>query len=219
VPEVSVKNKDTLVIGDRGFIGQKVREKLCCDGIDRKNNISSEIIYNQTPIKGIKYIIFCAGQASVPYSKENPIGDLYLNTLSVLEMIELYPKAKFIFLSSINVLNPETPYAVSKLAAEQYVGILTHKPLILRLTNVIDKDHGLLAELEKADPIIVYGDRKKDFIHVNKVVNFIIGNYKYETGIQVVGSGKWTSIKSVAEKIAKRRNVKIIYKKLKELNV
>jgi len=204
--------KDTLVVGDLGFIGQKVREKLDCLGMDLKRG---ENISFHTPIRGIKYVIHCAGQPSVPFSRKCPVHDLVSNVVNTLELIRLYPNAKFTFLSSINVLNLDSPYAVSKQAAECYLNILTKKPLILRITNVIDKDHGIIAELANSNPIVVYGDRKKDFIQVDKVVNFICGNYKWEKGTHVVGSGKLTSIKSVAERIAEKMNKKIIYKDIK----
>jgi UDP-glucose 4-epimerase len=84
-------------------------------------------------------IFYLAGRASVPFSVEDPVGDLDGNTRDVVRVLDVlrrvdippvlvYASSAAVYGSSTEPLmdeqhakNPLSPYGVSKLAAEQYV--------------------------------------------------------------------------------------------------
>lgn len=80
-------------------------------------------------------VLYLAANGDPAASARDPMGDLRLNTLAVLTFVEHCPVPHLVYLSSGAVydglggvvtpasrVNPRLPYAISKLAAEQYIG-------------------------------------------------------------------------------------------------
>ncbi len=127
---------------------------------------------------------------------------------------------------------PLSCYGVSKLASEHYIRLYQDKglkPTTLRLFNVYGANQNLdnlrqgmirifLAQLIRGDKVIVKGsgDRFRDFIHVNDVVDFISGIIGREDaigGVFNVGTGIKTTVNELLDKMIRISGIKkeIIY--------
>ena len=132
-----------------------------------------------------------------------------------------------------DVPKPISPYGASKLSAEAlciaYNKTYGLRSTCLRYFNVYgprqlyNKYSGVITiftnQALRGEDITIYGDGKqtRDFIHVKDVVdaNLLIANCKHAYGLVFnVGTGKETSIKSLALKIIKivGADIKIVYK-------
>ncbi len=201
-------------------------------------------------ISRIDVVINLAAIVSVPYSMEHPREVFEVNTLSVLNIINamrrynvsklihistcaIYGEAKYLPIDEEHPKNPLSPYAVSKLAAEELIKIYSReygfKAIILRLFNVYGPRQGggeysgvikiFIERLLKGKPPVIYGDglQTRDFIYVDDVSSIIIKALEYEPDenyiILNVGSGKAVRIKDLADKLIKMINpgIKPIY--------
>ncbi|MFX1391990.1 MAG: NAD-dependent epimerase/dehydratase family protein [Promethearchaeota archaeon] len=191
-----------------------------------------------------------AAFASVIDSIDNPFlcNDININgTLNILESARSNNVKTIVFASSAAVYGetetlpvreimkpvPISPYAVSKLACENYLytyfklyGLNT---ISLRYMNVygprqdLSPDTGVITKWIKNiynnDDLIIYGDgeQTRDFIHINDVVNanIIAGTIKNISGdFFNIGTGISTTINELANlmiKICGRNNIKIKY--------
>jgi len=176
-------------------------------------------------------VFHLAAQGSVPRSIANPNMTIHNNvciTSHALWLSHLYPVRKFVYASSASVygtaglsikiesqlLEPENPYAVSKLAAEKLVKVFSKiynlPTTSLRFFNVFGPDQGMksgysavipswLRAIERGEPLIVYGSgqQRRDFTYVSNVVeacmlaasasNKILGE-EYNVGCDVLTS-------------------------------
>lgn len=156
-------------------------------------------------LKGVDYVLHQAALGSVPRSIENPVETNEVNvtgTLNLLHQAKAAGVKRFVFASSSSVygntpslpkrenmpLQPLSPYAASKLAAEHYALIFFHVyrlPVVcLRYFNVFGPRQNPLSQyaaviprfidafLRNKNPI-VYGDgeQTRDFTYVENVVS------------------------------------------------
>jgi UDP-glucose 4-epimerase len=128
-------------------------------------------------------------------------------------------------------LNPESPYAVSKLAAENYIKLFHDiyglETIILRYMNVYGprarKNQGVISifinRLLKNKSPVIYGDGEetRDFINVQEVAdaNILAVSSKKAVGeIINIGSGIPTSIHQIAnfvQEATNKKHIKLIY--------
>ena len=180
--------------------------------------------------EGMESVFHLAGIANVPYSIQNPGATHEVNatgTLNVLRASLEARVAKVIFASSCAVygnplktpiaedhpMNPMSPYAASKIAAEGYLrafaGSFGLESVCLRLFNVYGPRQpegdfgGVIAKFasmiaEGASPVI-YGDGEqvRDFVYVEDVVEAFLRALNGLGGAEVynIGSGKAFSVK------------------------
>lgn len=194
--------------------------------------------------KNTDHILHQAARRSVPASLKEPMeyNDVNINgTLNLLEAARKHDIKSFVFASSSSVYgevkesdlpqketmvpSPLSPYALTKLAGEQYLNIYYKlyglKTVSLRYFNVFgprqdpNSQYAVVIPLfikalaEKKQPVI-YGDGKqsRDFTYVKNVVN---GNIlamkakKDDIGGQVfnIANGNSISINELLEKIKK----------------
>jgi UDP-glucose 4-epimerase len=195
----------------------------------------SQIVKNC--VRGIAAVIHLAAITSVPYSVENPGLTHKTNVTGTLNLLKSSIKEKvrrFVFISSCAVygeplhlpideqhpLNPISPYAKSKLEAEQlcldYHKAYSQGSVILRLFNVYGPRQGtndysgviirFINRIMQNLPPVIYGDglQTRDFINVQDVVTAILnamGNTDANAEAFNVGSGKPTTIRELAETI------------------
>jgi UDP-glucose 4-epimerase len=204
-------------------------------------------------VKDIDAVFHEAAFVDVALSIKNPTLTNEVNvagTLNILKASSDLGVKRFIYASSGAVygstlrpqkrengtLNPISPYGVSKLAAENYVGLFNHlygmETVSLRYFNVYGPRQsfnfrsaygGVIAlcinRLLKNIPPIIYGDgeQTRDFVYVQDVVeaNILALNTKDAIGETFnVGSGTSTSINQIAEllkEITNKENLHNIY--------
>lgn len=214
-----------LVTGHMGFIGthlcKLLSKKHDITGIDlQEGNSTRDDITRYSAVEGEDYdvVIHTAAQVSVPKSVANPKYDAITNIFGTLNIIEQFPNAKFVYLSTAGLYGegmnhkeddpicPTSPYGLSKFTGEQYVRLLTKDALILRLANVIGPgergEPNVMQIFERESIITMLGDglQTRDFVHVDIVCKAIkLGLEKNLSGVYNIGTGKSKKLIDVAE--------------------
>jgi UDP-glucose 4-epimerase len=207
----------------------------------------------RSAVKDIDAVFHEAAFVDVALSIENPILTNEVNvtgTLNILKASSDLGVKRFVYASSAAVygstlkrqkredetLNPTSPYGVSKLAAENYVGLFNHlygiETVSLRYFNVYGPRQsfnirsaygGVIAlcvnRLLRNIPPIIYGDgeQTRDFVYVQDVVeaNMLALSTKDAVGETFnLGSGTSTSINQIAEllkEITSKENLHNVY--------
>ena len=240
---------DNLSAGTKGNLNPKAKfynVDICSPKI-------SQIFKKEKP----KTVFHYAAQSRIKKSVENPIKDARINILGSLNLIQNFIKSSpgniqnknFVFASSVAVygktnivptpetclMNPLSPYGISKLTTERYLSyyykVFGLPYISLRMGNVYGprqdpkSEAGIVAIffgkiLSKEQPII-NGDGKQtcDFVYVNDVIRAnILALNKKQIGIFNVGTAKETSINelfNVLKKITKF-NVQKIHRPAKQ---
>jgi UDP-glucose 4-epimerase len=192
----------------------------------------------QKLFKGIDYVFHLAAIASVPRSIEAPQLSHEVNvvgTQNVLIAARDNQAKKVVNASSCAIygdapglpkredmpVNPLSPYAVTKLAAEEHCQIFQkvyHLPTVsLRFFNVFGPRQNPDSEYAAAIPrfikiksqgkaINIYGDGKatRDYIYVkDAVAAFLLAAESDASGIYNIGGGKSTTVNELAELIGR----------------
>ena len=149
-----------LVVGISGFMGRNVLEYAPKDvEITGVYNRSEDIVAFAKKVRKNTILVQCdltefsqiknvakkigtsfdcclyfAGNVDVPLSKKDPVQDLRLNVIALINLLQNISIKRFVLLSTAGVydglsrkitgkdaLNPTVPYCLSKLMAEQYV--------------------------------------------------------------------------------------------------
>jgi UDP-glucose 4-epimerase len=190
----------------------------------------------QKLFKGITYVFHEAAIASVPQSLENPLASHEVNvtgTLNVLLAARDNKVKKVVYASSCAIYgneptlpkredmapDPQSPYAVNKLAAEYYCEVF-HRvyglpTVALRYFNVYgprqDPDSQYAAVIPKfiqkaldGKAPVIYGDgeQSRDFVFVKDVVaaNLLAADSK-ANGVFNIGTGESISMNALADTI------------------
>jgi UDP-glucose 4-epimerase len=173
-----------------------------------EGDVAEEGTYLRLGATRFNVIYHVAAQASNAISLREPLRDLAANQQATLRLLEHARKTgseRFIFTSSMSVygdaanfpteemepLRPRTPYALHKVASEEYLRIYAAefglRPTVFRLyttyghgQNLDNLDQGLLsiylAYLIRGEPILVKGslERQRDIVHVSDVVGALV---------------------------------------------
>lgn len=148
-------------------------------------------------------MVVLAAQTSVTRSCTDPLKDARTNILGLINVVELclqlgvpyilfsssaavYGESRRLPISEMDVINPQSPYAVSKLAGELYLKNLAQSAgvttCIMRFSNVFgprqrsDGEAGVVSifadHFARSQRVRVYGDgsQTRDFIYVGDVV-------------------------------------------------
>lgn len=188
----------------------------------------------QELFQGADYVFHQGALPSVPQSIESPLAsnDVNVNgTLKVLLAARDNGVRKVIYASSSAVygdgailpqsedgsLDPQSPYAVSKLAGEYYCRVFQEiyglPTVCLRYFNVygprceLDSQYaavipGFISRVSRGEPPIIYGDgeQTRDFVFVNDVVEAnILAVHTDVNGIFNIGSGESITINQLAK--------------------
>lgn len=213
---------------------------------DLQNKEQIETLLNQ--IGPITTVFHLSAISFVPQSIQDPLTCFKVNTDSVIMFTELLHKyygknLKFVFISSSEVygppcylpidekhpLNPQNPYAISKLTSDLYCQYLNRNSLlstiIVRPFNhsgagqseqfVLSNFAKQFVEIEKGikKPVLQVGniEVERDFLHVSDVVQaYEILAQRGESGeVYNLCSGKPYSIKQVIEILQKKTGITI----------
>jgi UDP-glucose 4-epimerase len=214
-------------------------------------DISEDTVVEVLANEKIEAIIHLAAQASVPLSVKEPIYDMNINIKGTLNMLSLAERLKvkaFVFASTAAVygnqtvlpinedtlLYPETPYGISKLAAEYYIKSICNQHninyTILRFANVYgpkqsDQGEGgvvkiFCEQLLKNNRPTIFGDglQTRDFIYVEDIASATIKALNGKNETMNVSTNSEVSINDIYELIQKACKTKItpIYSDVRE---
>jgi nucleoside-diphosphate-sugar epimerase len=153
----------------------------------------------------IDICIFLVANTDVPFSMKNPLSDLNINSVTLLNLFNRIKCKRLIFFSSgavyignkglvspKTVLNPDIPYSISKLASENYVKYLKRIHIINEY--IILRFYGAYGPYELTRKIFrklidnFYYDQKNEFTIYGNGKNLIDAMYIDDTilGIQKV---------------------------------
>lgn len=195
-------------------------------------------------VQNVDAVFHEAALVDVPLSIKNPLlfNDVNLiGTLNLLKACLDSTVKRFIFASSAavygdskpakkrenTVCKPISPYAVSKLAGENYVRIFNElyglETVSLRYFNVYGPRqfagssynaviNAFISRVLNGQPPIIYGDGKqtRDFVHVDDVVsaNMLALKNKNAVGeVFVIASGTAISVDGLAKRLQKITNI------------
>jgi len=202
-------------------------------------------------LEDVEVIYHLAAVTSVPYSVENPEVTYDVNVIGTTNLLEMCLRSnsmeRFIYVSTCAVygepkylpidekhpINPVSPYAATKLAAEhscrEFQEMNGLKIAILRPFNVYgqrqrsDEFGGVIASfienLRNRKPLVIYGDgsQTRDFIHVEDAVRAFMSVMNRESAIGRafnIASGVSASINQLVQlliKIFGAKNVRLQY--------
>lgn len=192
---------------------------------------SKEIV--EEAVKNIDVVFHLAAHIGNVKSLENPTIDAEINSIGAINLLEAARKAnveRIVYSSSAAIFgelltmpidedhpqNPDSPYGVSKLAAEKYMlayarlyGITT---VCLRYFNVYGINQRYDAygnvipifanRLMTGRPITIYGtgEQTRDFVNVKDVAraNYLAATRATQTGVFNLGSGSSITINTLA---------------------
>ena len=180
-------------------------------------------------------IVHLAAQPGVRISVEDPVRTHDVNTRGTLNVLEVAKKLKcrkVVFASSssvygdksliqseqpsleTDVLNPISPYGVSKMMCEHYLRVYHElyglEYVALRYFTVygprIRPDLAVSKFIKSAyanEPIQIYGDGSKtrDYTYVGDVVDATIKSITYGSGVYNIGGGNLATVNQLANKI------------------
>ena len=224
--------KTALITGATGYIGSHVTKTLydygfhvtALDFDEYKNDITNychnliikDIRYDQLNTSEYDVVVHLAGLISVNESMLIPTEYYKTNLFGTINVLENVKYKKFIFASTAGCFDPISPYAKSKLAAEDVIRQIAKNYTIFRFFNVagnngIFKQYGdsthlirVAAEVAsgKRQSLTIFGDDYstldgtciRDYVHVQDLSNAIlnaaldesINNMPYEC----IGSSK-----------------------------
>ena len=202
--------------------------------------------------QNVSYVFHLAAIPSVPRSIENPLSSHDVNatgTLNVLLAAKDNKVKKVIYASSSSVYgdtptlpkrenmppNPQSPYAVTKLAGEYYCQVFYEvfalPTICLRYFNVYGTRQDpssqyaaviprFIDRLSRGEPPIIFGDgeQTRDFTFVKDAAEAnILATESDATGVFNVGTGRRVSINELARLITRLmdKDSKPIYQKLR----
>ena len=213
-------------------------------GLDLKNGFDLTNWESVRNIRKVDVIIHLAARVFVPDSYNSPREFFSNNIISTLNMLELCKRytAKMIYISSyvygipqylpIDEKHPVSafnPYCQSKLIGEQlcesYNRDFCVPVIIFRPFNIYgpgQNDNFLIPliqkQIKKTGKISLKDPRpKRDFIHINDVVNAYCKAIEYKSNFEILnlGSGVSYSVEEVAEILARKagKNIPIEFSK------
>jgi UDP-glucose 4-epimerase len=232
-----------LITGNSGYIGSHLsqilinRKDLILHGLDKNKpavnlagHITQDISLNTEWNIDDEYdcVIHLAAEVAVGRSVFNPTLYYLTNTLGTLNILKKIKTKNFIFASTGSAAGMNSPYSISKKAAEEIVDQYCRENdipyTIFRFYNVVGSDgilptnsDGLMWNLMNAENTGVFnlfgddyntkdGSCVRDYTHVNEICYSVIEAINEPTGqIENLGHGVGTTVKEMVE-IYKRAN-------------
>lgn len=208
------------VTGANGYIGQEVIKQLSKkEGIKILTfNIDDWDIRLPLSICNpeVDVVIHLAGLVKVGESVARPTAYYYTNVVGTKNVIDAFPNAKMIFASTGAAYDPTSPYARSKLMAEDIVQELCSDYTIFRFFNVgggkPTNPEGLYAATQRAvdrgsftifgnDYNTADGTCVRDYVHVEDLCAALVaavGQPGSKT-IEPIGSGRSYTVKEYVD--------------------
>lgn len=222
-----------LITGSSGFVGTHLVKRLSekheivgFDLIDGQNVLDGKLLSEK--MAGVDIVVHLAAFISAMESWKKPLEYLENNTQGTASTLKCAVEAgvkKFIFFSSAAVkAKPLTPYAISKINAENIVSLYKDKinSVIVRPENIYGDGqkreygyviHNFINAVRSDNPIKIYGDgeQTRDFIYIGDVAATVekLIEKDIESGTVVsLGTGRETKIIVLARKVMEVMNKK-----------
>lgn len=209
-----------VVTGAKGYIGTQVVELLSQKSGIQLTPMDMEewdIRHASNDIApDIDVVVHLAALVKVGESVERPTTYFYTNTVGTKNVINRFPNAKFIFASTGAAYDPTSPYARSKVAAEEIVKESCSDYTIFRFFNVGGRTptnpEGLYAATQNAiesKTFTIFGNDYdtsdgtcvRDYVHIDDLCAAIVsavGQPGTKT-IEPIGSGKSYTVKEYVD--------------------
>lgn len=241
------KNNDVVIVDNQSSGNIENIQDLDFTKIDTNFGDITQIKLERI-FEDVDYVFHMAAVTSVPQSVEDPIRSNEVNitgTLKVLEAAKNCGVKKLIFSSSSAVygetetvpidektlVNPMSPYAVSKATSEMYCRVYSDiynlSTISLRYFNVFGPKQDPKSQYAAVIPIfidkliknespVIYGDgeQTRDFVSVKQVVDAnILAAQSNKTGSYNIGLGKSTTINKLYEMITQimKKDIQPLY--------
>jgi UDP-glucose 4-epimerase len=203
--EYLVNNNFNVKVLDNFSTGKKENLISVVDNIEVIENDIRNFEIVKSVIKNVEYVFHFAALSSVPLSVSNPILANEINITGTLNLLRASAEEnvkKFIFASSSavygnsnnlpiaenNILKPLSPYAITKLAGEEYCKVFSKiyglNTVSLRYFNVFGPKQNPLSEYSAVIPKfikamksdnrpVIYGDglQSRDFIYIENIID------------------------------------------------
>lgn len=193
----------------------------------------------QRAMAGVDYVFHLAAIVSVPQSMAQPTETERVNTIGTLTVLQAARTAgvrRVVFSSTCAIYgdeptlpkteamvpSPKSPYAISKLSAEQYCRLFNQafglETVVLRYFNVYGPRQdpaspysGVISifidRMSSGEPVTIFGDgeQTRDFVSVSDVVQAnLLAAVKPEAGGQLfnIGTGRGVSINHVFDSLS-----------------
>lgn len=222
-----------LITGSSGFVGTHLVEKLSkeheivmYDLVNGQDVLDSKLLTRK--LTGVDLVIHLAAFISATESWEKPMDYMRNNALGTLSVADCAIKSgvkKMIFFSSAAVkAKPLTPYAVSKISAEEILKLYSDKinTVIVRPENIYGPGqkeaygyviHNFIKAVDGGKEINIYGNgnQTRDFIYIDDVVETVekLMDINIKSGTVIsLGTGKETKIIDLAKEVMKILNKK-----------
>jgi len=203
-----------ILTGCEGYIGSYLKDILIGEILLVDKQIGIDIntgLYKQFQNFHPDIIYHLAAQTSVNKSFQDPEQDIIDNLFATLEMLKF--QCKIIFISSGTVYGdkldaketdlpqPQSPYAITKLAAEYYIINSGVPYIILRMGNVWGKNNnkGVIKSFNEGGKIYGDGKHTRDYVYIDDVIEALLQCQKWENGIYNIGTRKPTSVNEIAD--------------------
>lgn len=232
-------NHNILITGSSGFIGRYLKERLIGMGYTIKefNSSHGDIVNSKIEWADVNCVFHLAGKSFVPDSWNDPAEFFRVNVLGTLNVLEYCRKhsCRMIFLSSYiygiplrlpvsedHPANPSSPYALSKLTAENlcrfYADYHNLEVTIVRPFNIYGKglaEHFLISEIisqvknSSADLVLKDISPRRDYLFITDFIDALVLLFeKCKLGIFNMGYGNSLSVKQIADIIMNVSGVK-----------
>ena len=218
--------KRILITGHKGFLGSAIFSLLSqyhfVYGIDLQEGND---IFSMNGIAGIDVVVHCAALTSVEESFKVSEEYMRINILGTSHIVNLCLKGnvKLIYISSAAASDPDSsPYAYSKAVAEDIaVSFINQLGGVIfvpyNIYSLKPKKGSLFYNYLNNSEITINGKGKqtRDFINIIDACNIIQASIddNWENEIVELGSGKGTSVQTIADIFAKETGKKIVYNK------
>jgi UDP-glucose 4-epimerase len=220
---------NVLVTGGEGFIGSRLLSMNDCGitfgSLDKKSG--EDFMDEDTLIDFLGVsdaVVHLAAVSNGPDTDADPVAAFQTNVAGTALVAKNCDEFGIpMILASSAAVYGDSIYGITKRQAEEAAGcFLKHKLLIARIFNVYDEtfeQRGVigkfLTESEKSGTITIHGkgDQIRDFVHADDLCRFfihVLKNWNDLGGIVNFGTGKGTSIRKLANFIAKATDSTIV---------